>query len=352
MSPPSCRYRYILIGPAYRGDQASIGGTTVSFELLRDYLIQQGYPCFFIKTNRFGNSVAPILNALRVFWSLIKKIKWADWIMLHASPRGVVMFSPALYLIARCYGKKWAIRVFGGDFDAYIVKGPIFRKWLFHKVINRSNIMFLQTNALTTQMNSLHPHIEWMPTSRILPVLEASNKNYLKRFVYVGQLHERKGIDLLIQLAEHLPEDYSLHLYGPILDEKYAFLSSSKFYMGTLTPSDVKDIWKSYDVLLFPSNHPGEGYPGVVIEALSHGLPVIAYNWLSLPELITDGRNGFLLTSLEPSVWMQKILMMNEMVIEALSKHAIHDVKTFSLEAVTAKMISAMESYPDDSSRS
>ena len=45
-------------------------------------------------------------------------------------------------------------------------------------------------------------------------------------------------------------------------------------------------------VMAFPSH--SEGHPLVALEALSAGLPVVATRTGAIPEIITDGREGFL----------------------------------------------------------
>ncbi|MDC0505936.1 glycosyltransferase, partial [Amylibacter sp.] len=49
-----------------------------------------------------------------------------------------------------------------------------------------------------------------------------------------------------------------------------------------------------YDFLVLPTTWHGEGYPGVIIEAFSIGLPVIATNFRAIPDLVKDNYNGFL----------------------------------------------------------
>jgi glycosyltransferase involved in cell wall biosynthesis len=55
---------------------------------------------------------------------------------------------------------------------------------------------------------------------------------------------------------------------------------------------DIVSYLKSVDSLLFSSNY--EGYGMVIVEALSFGLPVIATKVGVAPEVIEDGKNGFL----------------------------------------------------------
>ena len=59
----------------------------------------------------------------------------------------------------------------------------------------------------------------------------------------------------------------------------------------------VRDIYNRSDIYLFPSIH--EGINNTVLEAMACGLPVIAFNVSSMPELIDHGENGFLCNSIK-----------------------------------------------------
>jgi glycosyltransferase involved in cell wall biosynthesis len=56
--------------------------------------------------------------------------------------------------------------------------------------------------------------------------------------------------------------------------------------------TDMNAFFQNIDVFILPSIH--EGSANIVIEAMAHSIPVIAFNTSSLPELIDDGINGFL----------------------------------------------------------
>jgi len=55
---------------------------------------------------------------------------------------------------------------------------------------------------------------------------------------------------------------------------------------------DIPSIMKASDCLLLPSR--GEGLPGIVMEAMASGLPVIASDIPCIPDLIDNGKTGYL----------------------------------------------------------
>lgn len=55
---------------------------------------------------------------------------------------------------------------------------------------------------------------------------------------------------------------------------------------------DIPQLMKIMDVFVLPSLQ--EGFPRTLVEAMYTGLPVVASNLSGIPEIVTDGQNGFL----------------------------------------------------------
>jgi glycosyltransferase involved in cell wall biosynthesis len=68
---------------------------------------------------------------------------------------------------------------------------------------------------------------------------------------------------------------------------------------------DVPELMSSLDILLLPSHE--EPFGRAVIEAMALGVPVLATDVGGPPEIIEDGREGFLLPPLDPRAWAQAV---------------------------------------------
>jgi glycosyltransferase involved in cell wall biosynthesis len=62
--------------------------------------------------------------------------------------------------------------------------------------------------------------------------------------------------------------------------------------LGNLSLSELIALYNLCDIFLFPSRL--EGFGLSVAEAMACGKPVVATNGSSLPELVVDGKGGFL----------------------------------------------------------
>jgi starch synthase len=54
----------------------------------------------------------------------------------------------------------------------------------------------------------------------------------------------------------------------------------------------VNDLYRRADAFVMPSR--AEGYGFALVEAMSHGLPVVSSRYGSIPEVVDDGETGLL----------------------------------------------------------
>lgn len=117
-------------------------------------------------------------------------------------------------------------------------------------------------------------------------------------FGFVGRLEKRKGLlDLMTawpQVARAVPRAY-LVIAGKGPDEEQARRiagdASRIHWLGYR--ADVPSVLRSLDVAVVPSHW--EGFGLSALEAMIAGLPVVAANASSLPEIVTDGVTGLLI---------------------------------------------------------
>lgn len=73
---------------------------------------------------------------------------------------------------------------------------------------------------------------------------------------------------------------------------------------------DMEGFYRSIDVYLNTSRH--EGMPVTVLEAMSHGIPVVAPDMGGLKELISDGEDGFLVKERSSSAFAETLIRLAE----------------------------------------
>lgn len=100
------------------------------------------------------------------------------------------------------------------------------------------------------------------------------------RLLYLGRLHEKKGLDLLLEAMKALPGNVHLDIYGTGDPAYVARLSAAASeYDGRVTLHGHVDgaakhqAFANADLFVLPSH--SENFGIVVAEALAHGLPVL-----------------------------------------------------------------------------
>ena len=121
-----------------------------------------------------------------------------------------------------------------------------------------------------------------------------------RKVIAVGRYTEQKGFDMLIDawtIVQAKHPDWLLNIYGSGNNNYYQELAIKKNVGKTIRcNSAVKDIYQKYiDSSIFVLSSRYEGFVLALIEALSCGLPAVAYECPCGPkEVITNDYNGYL----------------------------------------------------------
>lgn len=108
---------------------------------------------------------------------------------------------------------------------------------------------------------------------------------------FSGNLSKRKGADLLPKIMSRLGDDHLL-LIASVTKSGFSDYGANIRNLGRLNFTELIEIYNLCNIFLFPSRL--EGFGLSVAEAMGCGKPVITTNCSSLPELVVDGKGGFL----------------------------------------------------------
>jgi glycosyltransferase involved in cell wall biosynthesis len=112
--------------------------------------------------------------------------------------------------------------------------------------------------------------------------------------LYVGRLSAEKEIDRIKPVLEAIPgARLALVGDGPYRQElEKHFAGTPTHFVGYLTGVDLATAFASADAFIFPSRTETLGL--VLLEAMAAGCPVVAANSGGIPDIVTDGVNGYL----------------------------------------------------------
>jgi len=117
------------------------------------------------------------------------------------------------------------------------------------------------------------------------------------RIGYLGRLDPPKGLDDLLAACEGLPAaGWRLDVGGsgvPQYERELRARATTSPNIRFLSQVDTAGFLRSVDVLVVPSRL-NDSLPLVVLEAHAFGVPVIASRIGGIPEVVEEGRTGFL----------------------------------------------------------
>lgn len=152
--------------------------------------------------------------------------------------------------------------------------------------------------------------------------------NYL---LFLGRITPAKGLEDAIQVA-HVSnrklliaakiEENELSYYQekikPLIDQKRII------YLGEVGFEEKNRLLKNAAALVFPTKWE-EPFGLVLIEALACGTPVVAYNRGSVPDIIEDGKTGFIVNSLPEMIQaVSRINMINRSNCRKVAEEKIY----------------------------
>lgn len=164
------------------------------------------------------------------------------------------------------------------------------------------------------------------------------------RLIWLGRLLPKKGLHTAVKVADKtgIPLNFACSL--PQSPQKKAYWEKNiepymkkgiAHHMGYLSNKKWVRFFQDAKALLFPIEWE-EPFGMVMIEAMSAGTPVIAYGRGSVPEIVKDGKTGFIVKNMSEMVAaVKKVDQINR---EDCRRHVEN---TFSAEAMANGYLAA-----------
>lgn len=173
---------------------------------------------------------------------------------------------------------------------------------------------------------------------------KSKNKNIKLLFVGFGKVEfERKGIDLLIKILSRIKEkNIELTIIGDVSQNLFEKIKLDvKFISRVSSDKKLNKIYNNNDILLFTSRQ--DNLPNVVLEAMSTGLPVIAFEIGGLKDLIKNNFNGYLCKPFNLNQYSKRLnnLILDKKMREKFSLNSInYSKKTFDFKNIGNQYLS------------
>jgi glycosyltransferase involved in cell wall biosynthesis len=174
------------------------------------------------------------------------------------------------------------------------------------------------------------------------PVAKVKNSTF--DILYVGRLGKHKGVHVLIDSVKGLDLNHArLHIVGQGSDrmsfQRAAHDDARIVFHGFLAPTKLRQLYKIADVAVVPSIY-SETFGLVIPEYYWQGIPVLGSRAGAIPELISDGYNGFLFPpgDVETLRALLGKLSSDSKLLGKLSENARRSAATFDMSVHISKL--------------
>jgi glycosyltransferase involved in cell wall biosynthesis len=354
--------RLLLIGPLPPPDH----GTSVPFRLLVETIeAHRGAQVRVVNTQSGDKAGVPLHSPrafvpfLTIWWRTLRAALWCDAAISYGSQRFSCTVGSLTVVLLRLLGKPMHVRVAGGGFDNYYFGLASWKRRLIRLCMSRAASFAVETRLVGERMASEFSNLLVMPNwidihsagNSSLPPATGDNEF---RFGFIAEIREEKGVLELLAAFEGVRQTLSdagipsrLELVGsvrPDFLERFRSAMEAASGVAHLGQVDLEQLmpWiRNQHVLLLPTKFENEGYPGVVLEALALGVPVIVSRWRALPEIVADGHNGLLCEAGEVASLAKQMEMIakNSALRERLAANARADGQRFQVREVLQPLL-------------
>ena len=153
----------------------------------------------------------------------------------------------------------------------------------------------LAANGISAERIEIHAPVPAAPESKLQSTFDARN-----RLVYAGQLVRGKGVDILLEALAQVQEPFECEILGDGSHRKACERLCARLglqdrvrFHGFVPQDRILEFYSHASVAVMSSVWP-EPFGATGLEAMRHGLPVVAFDAGGIGEWLMEGWNGYL----------------------------------------------------------
>lgn len=276
----------------------SLKGDTFGYEYANDLTVINGEDLIWNAVRHPSLSLRAIVGRKLVqkkelnFRRIVKDIDFTKF-------DNVVLSEADILYAALIRKKNPSIKIIGwihNTFESYrdtYMKGSYNQ---FLEVLKSVDLLVVLTDNDRNSYSKIHPNVIKINNPiTIPPMINKPEKTFFENMVsFVGRLeYKQKGLDYLIEISSRLPEGWKISVAGDgpdknkFEDEIEARNLEKKFIVkGALKGDQLLEHYLSSSIFVLTSRW--EGFGLVITEAMSLGLPVIAFNSYGPKEILGE----------------------------------------------------------------
>ncbi len=294
--------RVLITGPSLVSSRNVSGVSSVVRQILRVLTSTVELSHLEIGSEE-GAGLEKVIGSLNKIYKAATTLAVARYDVLHSNTAfntKSIFRDLVLMAIAHVRGKRVLLHVHGGT---YVQETPPrLIGWGISMLIRIANVIVVLSETERRLLGARYPNSKGKLQAVYNGIVQTSHRRSggprpRLEVVYLGRLVPEKGIDVLLKALSEADDCAQLSVYGngallPLV-QQYASMYPNIHYKGIFEPSVGQEILQNFDVLVLPSLL-GEGMPMAIVEAMSTGVVPICTPISSIPEIIENGKNGYL----------------------------------------------------------
>ena len=147
--------------------------------------------------------------------------------------------------------------------------------------------------------------------------------NYVPHILFLSNLIPEKGVYVLLDALKIL-KDNSYSFICDFVGGETKDIDALRFnqevskrnlkefavYHGRKYGNEKETFWEKADIFVFPTFYDNEAFPLVNIEAMQHKIPVITTNVGGIPDVVDDGKTGYICLQSNEKSLSEKLIML------------------------------------------
>jgi len=219
--------------------------------------------------------------------------------------------------------------------DVFWDESSFLSRYLIRAILNRCDYILVQSKGIKnfikkitkTPVVAIYNGINLKEYDNLL-IKNQLGKSSRVQIVFLGALTKNKGVFDLINASSMIDKDNIFYIFigsGDIKRlKKYGKkkgIYNQLVFKGNISDKEKVKILMNSNVFVLPSY--AEGQPLAILEAMCSGLPIISTNVGSIPEIIKEGINGFIVEPGDVENLAEKIkfLIENKKVTDEISEN-------------------------------
>lgn len=320
--------------------------------------LEKQYNIKYIESYCDGSKVKKIFKAIRAYFSFLKEmvINKPDLVHIHSSFGGSFYRKLPFVYMASIFNIPVINHIHGSEIANLYINASKKKKKLVENCFDKCRYLVVLSEEWKKNLEV----VKTKTPKIVIENYSTIHKECLKRknhqdkiILFLGFITELKGCFNIPDIAKKVIEQNAnvkfilagsgeIEKLQDILEEKG--ISQYFSFPGWVRKEEKENLLKNADIFLLPSYT--EAMPMSILEAMGYGLPIVTTNVGGIPQLVEDGKNGYMTEPGNIDGFVKAILKLfgNDELIYDMGKEGIEKAcEKYSLEKHLEKVCTLYE---------